>query len=178
MKNTTTTWVTIPDFERFQISSKGKIKSLDRTITTITGRQITRKGKTQTTSIGRGGYPSVTLRRVNGYSCSQSVHRLMARCFVPNPQNKPFVNHLNGNKMDYSIENLEWVTRSENQKHALKLGLCKIPSQNKLRVIDSCTKKEFESMKAAARHYGMDYGLLKGILKFKAICLPCLNLAV
>lgn len=51
------------------------------------------------------------------------IHRLIAMAFVPNPNNKPQVNHINGNKCDNSANNLEWVTNAENQLHANKLGL-------------------------------------------------------
>lgn len=50
-------------------------------------------------------------------------HRLIAECFIPNPHNKPHINHIDGNKVNNDISNLEWVTSSENRKHALKLQL-------------------------------------------------------
>jgi len=53
------------------------------------------------------------------------LHRLIAKAFIPNPNNKPQINHINGNPLDNRIENLEWVTDSENKYHAYKTNLKK-----------------------------------------------------
>ena len=60
-----------------------------------------------------GPYPLCVLRRKNALT-----HRLIAKAFIPNPEDKPCVNHKNGNKHDNRIENLEWVTYSENSQHS------------------------------------------------------------
>lgn len=77
-------------------------------------------------SKNRQGYPFVSLRK-NGVIENKTIHRLLAQLFIPNAYNKPEVNHINGVKSDYSLNNLEWVTRSENVKHAYDiLGHVKI----------------------------------------------------
>lgn len=67
-------------------------------------------------------YKHTTLQ-INGKSKRFRVHRLVAIAFIPNPENKPYVNHLNGNKSDNRVENLEWTTPQENTVHAWKTGL-------------------------------------------------------
>lgn len=62
------------------------------------------------------------------------VHRLVARYFVPNPSHKPCVNHKDGNKMNNSSSNLEWVSHKENTAHALRMGLYRLPRKNEGRI--------------------------------------------
>jgi hypothetical protein len=75
------------------------------------------------------GYKKVNLCK-NGSIKRIYVHRLIAETFLPNPENKPQVNHINGIKSDNRLENLEWVTPSENGKHAFKIGLNKSYNKN------------------------------------------------
>lgn len=76
-------------------------------------------------SINFDGYNHVTLYH-NGNRYRKLVHRLVAEAFIPNPENKPEVNHKDGNKTNNDISNLEWVTHSENIQHAYDTGLISI----------------------------------------------------
>lgn len=73
--------------------------------------------------ISTGGYCKVNLTNDKGQRATQYLHRIIAQLFLKNPKNKPCVNHLDGDKENNNYENLEWVTRSENEKHAYKIGL-------------------------------------------------------
>ena len=73
-------------------------------------------------SKSRKGYKRITLL-VNGMHKSYLVHRLIAEAFIPNTNNLPQINHIDGNKENNCASNLEWVNNSQNQKHAYKNGL-------------------------------------------------------
>ena len=71
---------------------------------------------------GTHGYNSVGTK-VNKISVPMLVHRMVAECYIPNPEGKPEVNHKDGDKSNNHISNLEWVTKSENNRHAYRSGL-------------------------------------------------------
>lgn len=77
--------------------------------------------------LNNNGYSYVELR-INKKKKKGLIHRLVAMAFLDNPDNKPCVNHKDGNKQNNSIENLEWCTYSENMKHAVSLGLNVVPN--------------------------------------------------
>ena len=69
------------------------------------------------TTKGTGTYPRVNLV-FDGKRVTRAIHRLLAEAFIPKDEGRDFVNHINGNKQDYSLNNLEWCTRSENMLHS------------------------------------------------------------
>ncbi|MDB4340066.1 HNH endonuclease [Crocinitomicaceae bacterium] len=75
-------------------------------------------------TIHANGYRYFTLMR-NGKSVKEPAHRLVAYAFIENPESKPCVNHIDGNKLNNDLSNLEWVSYSENASHAYDLGLRK-----------------------------------------------------
>lgn len=111
-------WKDIPGYESiYQVSNFGNVKSLQ------SGNHHS-KIKILTPICADGRYLRVTLYKQKKPKYFP-VHRLVAMAFIPNPENKPQVNHINGNKKDNRVENLEWCTSSENNLHAYKSGINK-----------------------------------------------------
>lgn len=107
-------WKDIEGYEGlYQISSFGRVKSLKFNKEHIMTTQINKTS----------GYYYIGLRKPKAKKNFKSVHRLVAEAFIPNPDRKPEVNHIDGNKDNCRIENLEWLTRSENEHHAYNTGL-------------------------------------------------------
>lgn len=106
------------------VSNHGNIKSLNRTVKHIKHGSKTIKGRVLKKTNTPYGYYSVNLC-VNNKRNKQRIHRLVGMSFIENTNNKPEINHKNGIKTDNNVSNLEWVTSSENQKHAFKIGLQK-----------------------------------------------------
>lgn len=104
-------WAIIKDFPNYKISKSGKIVNI-------------RTGKLISISIHKQGYRVVRLW-CKGVSRLMKIYRLKAEAFIPNPENKREVNHLDGDRMNEKLKNLEWATPSENMKHAFKNGLAK-----------------------------------------------------
>ena len=109
----------------YEISSLGRVKSLSRLYNT--GNKLAQRIKEENIlkpKASKVGYLVVTLSMgTRKDRKTVKVHRLIANAFIPNPKNKPQVNHIDGNKINNSISNLEWSTAKENVHHAIGMGL-------------------------------------------------------
>ena len=113
-------------------------------------------------SLDSDGYPKVTLY-VEDKPTTVNVHRILAMKFIPNPENKPQVNHIDGDKTNYELSNLEWVTASKNMKHAYEMGLINKEKISK-KVLDIQTNIIYSSVIEAAKEFDISYPTLKNYL--------------
>lgn len=113
-------WRAVSGFEGFyEVSSFGKLRGLDRLVGyRYSGMQRLWKGRIRKASRQKTGYMLVELRNNGTKTIAKLVHRLVAQAFVPNPENKPHVNHLDGNKANNHVDNLAWCTAAENERHS------------------------------------------------------------
>ena len=120
----------------------------------------------------KSGYWHLSLRGANGERINKAVHRIVAETLIPNPNNLPQVNHIDGNKDNNAVDNLEWCTFQENQRHAWENGLKQFPEWRKseislishlgtnavkrkvelVKVSDDSVIKLYESVNDTSRH--------------------------
>ena len=120
-------WTDVVGYEGiYLVSSLGRVKGVTRvsTGTSINGNKFPIRTKEKILKLNNDsvGYPQVALAN-EGIVTYWKVHRLVATAFIPNPSGLPQVNHIDGDKANNSIENLEWVTAKDNIIHAHKTGL-------------------------------------------------------
>jgi hypothetical protein len=155
-------WEDINGFEGiYQVSNKARVKSLHRVITRANGHKQTIKERIIKTCFNTSGYEDAVVQ--NGEKSKHlRVHRLVAIAFVPNPDNKKFVNHKDGKKANNLPDNLEWCTRSENEKHAHRIGLKDWSGEgaSKSKLTESQVK-EIRALrfKMTGRDVGVKYGV-------------------
>lgn len=148
-------WKHIPGYENcYEVSNLGRVRGLDRIVERSTSPRFV-TGVVLSQSTMPNGYKHVCLRRC-GKQHGFYVHRLVANAFLPNPANLAEVNHIDENKANNCVENLEWCDRSYNLKHA---GGSKRRAKKRMKPViqqkDGKTIRVYESVNAAAKALGV-----------------------
>lgn len=157
-------WKKIPQFDRYEVSNFGRIR-------------ILKNGYVMTPVINKLlGYVQYTLTGNDGKKHTKRVNRLVGENHIPRVHGKDELNHIDGNKLNNTVMNLEWCTSSENKKHAYACGLRKKKhrgiktmvktNSKKCIVVDNNTKEEyfFDSYAEASRFFGKSSSWAKDIV--------------
>lgn len=120
-------WKPVAGYEGiYEISSFGRLKTLSRRVNSWRGGRVINE-KIRKVGKWANAYPTYILSKMNANKM-YLAHRLVAEAFIPNPENKPEVNHVDGDKSNSKATNLEWCTSSENAQHSYNTGLSKAVS--------------------------------------------------
>lgn len=134
------------EFEKgYEVSNLGNVRSIDRIVET-SKQPLRLKGKMLKPAIDKKGYKRVAVM-VNGKLTTLKVHRIVAKAFIENFDNKPQVNHIDCVKTNNKVDNLEWVNNSENIQHAFNKGIMKA---KRLHESPRC-KQSLDNIKEIAR---------------------------
>ena len=133
-------------YDLYQVSNLGRVRS--------TGKYGT-KGQIIRPCVGRGYY-KVQLYKNKKSRCIY-VHRLVATAFLPNPYRKEQINHIDGNKFNNRLDNLEWATRDENWQHAIDTGLVPWKTKKVIQLKNGVVINEYKNAYQASKLSGIKY---------------------
>ena len=162
-------WKDIPSYEGYyQVSTLGNFRSLPRQIKYKNNGTRNYPSKSLKTETTKDNYQRIVLMK-NGVKNRYMCHRLIAITFIPNLENKPFINHIDGNKSNNVVTNLEWCTASENMTHADITGLRNMfehhhPSNSK-RIKCLETGKVFSSYYRAVKWLGKTNNSISALVR-------------
>lgn len=162
-------WKPLLEYKGIEVSSIGRIRK---------AANKSRKERILTEfPKDRDGYYRCSVQRLDGTWTSQPVHRLVAKAFIPRTKNRDIVNHIDGNRTNNRIENLEWVTPKENVIHSFKFGsrkICKqVPKKTILtdfQVNQIGKLRELYTVNQIAKLFNIEYQSLKNIVHKKKQC--------
>lgn len=161
-------WKTYPKIEWLQGSNLGRVRTLDRYVNGRWGKTLI-KGRVLKQRRMKNGYMYVGFR-ANGKTVYLRVHRVIAMCFLPNPNSLPQVNHKDCDRTDNHLNNLEWCDNSYNMKYREKYGISNTESRGHRIIAINLKTLEvlyFKSQHEAARQLGANQGSVNGVLKGK-----------
>ena len=155
-------WKSHPEISGIEVSTLSNIRTLDRLISSENGTRFT-KGRVLKQQLNHNGYLQVRIP-VDGKWVTKSVHRLVAQTFIKNPDNLPEVNHMDCDRRNNNIDNLEWCDNSYNVQYREKFG----KAQNKPVFAINLTTLEvsrFHSQNEASRELGIVRSNINDVLK-------------
>lgn len=158
-------WTDIKNYEGlYQVSDKGRIKSLSRVVPHKKKGTQTILEKVLTPGISKGYYYVILCK--NGDKAFHQVHILVATYFVPNPYSKPVVNHKDANKLNCEALNLEWTTELENKHHAREMGLLakKLTVAN---VKEIRRLRKFYTEKSLSQMFNVDQRTITDVINYR-----------
>lgn len=127
-------WLPVVEWNGYyEVSNFGRVRSVARTLKDVTGHSIHYKGKVLSqavTNLKKGKDYMYVMLKKDGKQYKRYVHVLVGQAFIENNENKPCLNHMDGNKQNNNLDNLEWSTFSENTQHAYDTGLIKSKVSN------------------------------------------------
>ena len=148
-------WKDIEGFEGYyQVSDQGRVRSLDRIIIQSNGVKRKCRGQIMINGKDKDGYEVIQLCK-NGTHKRCMVHRLVAEAFIPNPDNKPQINHKDEDKTNNCVDNLEWMTSKENNNYGTKKYREGIAKGKPVRCIE--TGEVYYSINEAERQTGIEH---------------------
>lgn len=159
-------WKDIPNYEGlYEASNQGRVRSVEgkTTDSKLHGKRVW-KSRILKEKDPQGRDVRVSLYK-NKNKKSHLVHRLVAQTFIPNLENKPCINHIDGNPRNNHVSNLEWATYKENQNHAFENDL--VGTNKRIALINKRNGKkiEFRSMSKASKFLKRNPGYISGVLK-------------
>jgi len=159
-------WRAHPDIVGVEVSTFGNVRTLDRVISSENGTRFL-KGRVLKQHDNGNGYLQVNIR-INGKRIFKLVHRLVAQIYIPNPDNLPQVNHLDCDRTNNNVENLEFCTASYNQQYREKYGI----SNTEVRGhplfainLDTLEVLHFRSQHETSRALGVFISSINNVLK-------------
>lgn len=154
-------WKNVPGYINVEVSNLGNV------IRVVNDRYE----KKDSFIIDKDGYYRVNVQKENKTWSQQSVHRLVALAFIPNPENKPCVNHKDGNRINNNLDNLEWVTHKENVYHSYLYGnrkVCKYVPKNSIltdyQISQIDNLRQYYSLKEISKLFNIEYQSIKNIV--------------
>lgn len=163
-------WRSYPDYPFIQANQFGEIRTVDHYTESKDGRRWLVKGHVLKQGVTQDGYLRVGIS-VNGKQVQLNVHRIVATCFLPNPNNLPEVNYKDCNRANNNVNNLEWCTREYNNAYKEKYG---VPTKEISKVLrkpvfavnlKTSEVSRFESQREAARQLGVNCRNINNVLK-------------